>query len=80
VLLLQDFDLEIWDKASCENVVVDHLSRLGLEATLTDELPIDDSFANDQLFVISHPAEPWYADLVNFTVCGVMPTVLSYQQ
>jgi len=32
------------------NVVADHLSRLGTEAT---ELPIDDSFPDEQLLVIS---------------------------
>jgi len=80
VLLFQEFDLEIWDKVGREDVVIDHLSRLGLEATLIEEFPIGDSFPNDQLLVISHQAAPWYADLVNFKVCGVMPTRLSYQQ
>jgi len=80
VVLLQEFDLKIWDKAGHENVVADHLSHLGPEATLTEELPIDNSFPNDQLLVISYQAAPWYADFVNFKVYGVMPTRLSYQQ
>ena len=29
---------------------------------------------------MSHQGTPWYADLVNFKVCGVMPPGLSYQQ
>jgi len=47
VLLLQEFDLEIKDKAGLVNVVADHLSRLYLEATPSEELSIDDSFSNE---------------------------------
>jgi len=63
-----------------KNIVTDHLSCLGPEATPTEELPIDDSLPDDQLLAISHQAVPWYADLVNLEVCEVMPTSLSYQQ
>jgi len=42
-VLLQEFDLEIKDKARLANVVADHLSRLGYKATPSEELPIDDS-------------------------------------
>lgn len=63
-----------------ENVVANHLSHLGLEVTPSEELPIDDFFLGDQLLAISHQATPWYADLVNFKVCGVLPLGLSYQQ
>ena len=63
-----------------ENVAVNYLSRLGLEVTPNEELPIDDSFLNDQLLAISHQYTPWYANLVNFKISGVMPPGLSYQQ
>jgi len=47
VLLLQEFDLEMKDKVGLANVVADHLSRLGPEATPREELPIDDSFPDE---------------------------------
>jgi len=71
--------LDVRDKACRENVVTDYLSHLGPEATPTEELPIDNSFLDDQLLAISHQAVPWYVDWVNFKVCGVMQTRLSYQ-
>ena len=69
VLLLQEFDLKIRDKAKLKNVVADHLSRLGAEATLFKKLLIDDSFLDDY---ISHQATLWYADMVNYKVYGVL--------
>ena len=51
VLLLQEFDLENRDKRGSENVVVDHLSRLTFEPN--EELPIVESFLNEQLFFVS---------------------------
>jgi len=54
VLLLQEFNLKIKDKFEMENVVANHLSRLGPEVTPNEELPIDDSFPDDQLLTISH--------------------------
>jgi hypothetical protein len=35
ILLLQQFDVEIWDKKGSENVVADHLSRLTMDITET---------------------------------------------
>jgi len=70
--------LEIWDKADRENVVADHLSHLGPKATPIGELPIDDSFPDDQLLTISHQAALWYVNLMNFKVSRVTQTGLSY--
>jgi len=55
------------------NVIIDHQSCLGPEANPSEELPINDSFLDEQLFSISHQANPRYANLVNFEVCGVIP-------
>ena len=42
ILLLQEFDLEIWDKKGVENVVADHLSCI--PNTPCNELPINMTF------------------------------------
>jgi len=55
-VLLQEIDLKIKDKARLANVVVDHISHLGPEATSSEELPIDDSFSDEQLFPIFQQA------------------------
>jgi len=70
VLFLQEFNLEIKNKTRLANVVADHLSRLGPEATPSEELLIDDSFLDEQLLTISHQATSCYVDLVNFKVYG----------
>jgi len=54
VFLLQEFDLEILDKAGLENLVANHLSYLGPKATPVEEIPIHDSSLGDKLLAISH--------------------------
>ena len=72
--------MEIKDKAGLANVVVDYLSCLGPEEIPSEELPVDDSFLDEKLLAISHQTTPWYADLVNYKVCGALPPGLSHQQ
>ncbi|XP_039687886.1 uncharacterized protein [Medicago truncatula] len=79
ILLLQEFHLEIKDKKSVENVVADHLSRLR-ETSRPTLLPLDDSFPDDQLFLLAQTDTPWYADFVNFLAAGVLPPEFSHQQ
>ncbi|KAJ8753483.1 hypothetical protein K2173_019882 [Erythroxylum novogranatense] len=55
VLLLQEFDLEIKDKAGTENVVADHLYRITVSSK---DCPIDDSIMGEQLLAISSLATP----------------------
>ena len=72
VLLLHEFNLEIKDKKGCDNVIADHLSRVEKPAVQEEEREIAENFPNEQLFQLSFQS-PWYADIVNFLACGVMP-------
>ncbi|CAM8986726.1 unnamed protein product [Rhodiola kirilowii] len=72
ILLLQEFDIEIKDKKGVENLVADHLSRLeGIEELKEDTSLVDDAFIGEQLMRVEAEALPWYADMVNFVVCGI---------
>ena len=79
VLLLQEFDLEIKDKKGCDNVIADHLSRVEKPSVQEEEREIAENFPDEQLFQLSLQS-PWYADIVNFLACGIMPPEFSYQQ
>ena len=81
VLLLQEFDLEIRDKKGAENLVADHLSRLELSKEIENiEVPINESFPDEQLFALLTSSTPWYADIVNFKACDIIPPKFNYQQ
>ena len=79
VLLLQEFDLEIKDKKGCENVIADHLSRVEKNKVEEGEAELTKNFPDEQLFKLSFQLS-WYADIVNYLACGVVPPELSYQQ
>lgn len=61
-------------------MVADHLSILHQEPNINgeDKLPIDDSFIDEQLLAISIGNTPWYADLVNYLACGILPLDMSF--
>ncbi|KAL5562245.1 hypothetical protein UlMin_031992 [Ulmus minor] len=75
VLLLQEFDLKIRDRKGTENQVADHLSRLGQNQENTEV--INETFPDEQLFVLTQTKEPWYADFANFLVSGLLPPDLT---
>ena len=79
VLLLQEFDMEIKDKKGCDNVIADHLSRVEQNETEKEEAELTENFLDEQLFKVSFQI-PWYADIVNYLACGVVPKEFSYQQ
>ncbi|XP_074283282.1 uncharacterized protein LOC141607833 [Silene latifolia] len=74
VLLLQEFDLEIKDKAGSENVIADHLSRLTIEDNGIQDQggPINEWLREDSLMEVSTKT-PWFADLANYLVNGFIP-------
>ena len=59
-------------------MLADHLS--GLEKTTEEEkgIEIAEFFSDEQLFLLSVQI-PWYADIVNYLACGIMPPKFSYQ-
>ncbi|XP_024178407.1 uncharacterized protein LOC112184382 [Rosa chinensis] len=69
VLLLQEFDIEIHDKAGKENVVADHLSRL-IDGRDDCTIPIVDSFPDEQLFTVTSKELPWFVHIVNYWASG----------
>ena len=79
VLLLQEFDLEIKDKKGCDNVIADHLSRVERTTAEEEKVILTENFPDEQLFKVSFQL-PWYADIVNYLACGVVPSVFSHQQ
>ena len=79
VLLLQEFDMEIKDKKGCDNVIADHLSRVEQNEIGKEETELKENFPDEQLFKVSFQIL-WYADIVNYLACGVVPQEFSYKQ
>ncbi|PIN08325.1 DNA-directed DNA polymerase [Handroanthus impetiginosus] len=77
---LVEFDLEIRDRKGTENQIADHLSRLEFPAKTDEPNLINDNFPNEQLLAIVASDVPWYADIVNYMTCGIIPFDLSAQQ
>ena len=77
--MLQEFDLESKDKKGSDNVIVDHLSRLEKIIEKEKGTEIAENVPDEQLFLLSVQT-PWYADIVNYLACGVVPPEFSYQQ
>jgi hypothetical protein len=67
ILLLQEFDLEIKDKAGLHNVVADHLSRLMTNDIMTppDQFPDESILAATTL--------PWFAPIANYLATEQIP-------
>ncbi|XP_070047367.1 uncharacterized protein [Nicotiana tomentosiformis] len=80
VLLLQEFDLEIIDRKGSDNQVADHLSPLEEEGRPHDGLEINDSFPDEQILFVSLNGMPWFTDVANFLVTGIVPSELSSNQ
>ena len=56
-------------------MIADHFSRMEKPAVQEEEREISwyaENFLDEQLFQVSLQS-PWYADIVNFLACGIMP-------
>ncbi|XP_070004192.1 uncharacterized protein [Nicotiana sylvestris] len=80
VFLLQEFNLKIIDQKGSENQVADHLSHLEEEGRPHDGLEINDSFPYEQLLSMSLTGMPWFADVANYLVSGIVPNEFSSNQ
>ena len=74
MLWLLEFDLEIRDRSSAQNLVADHLSRI---ERVSEDSPIQDDFPDDHLYILysisgSFPT-PWFANIVNYLIASVFP-------
>ena len=56
------------------------MSRLQRYNEAFGELAIKENFSNEQLLALEDATTPWYADLVNFLVSGIVPPDLNFQQ
>eukprot|EP00253_Pinus_taeda_P003292 PITA_03292 len=77
LLLLQQFELTIFDMPGKENVVVDFLSRLDLPTG--EEGTVDDQMPDEHLFAISI-LSPLFADIANYLVLAQFPPHLSSKE
>ena len=74
ILLLQEFDLEIKDRPGKENAAADHLSRL----VAVDSGPVNENFPDEGILAVQCKQLPWYANIVNYLVAGVIPEDWDY--
>ncbi|PIN19344.1 DNA-directed DNA polymerase [Handroanthus impetiginosus] len=63
-----------------KNQIADHLSRLESPAKTDEPNLINDNFPDEQLVATVASDVPWYADIVNYLTCGIIPFDLSAQQ
>ena len=66
---IAEFNITVIDRPSKENLVVDFLSRIQHDS---DTKPIDDTFIDEHLFVVSVQT-PWFADIVNYLATRKVP-------
>ena len=60
-------------------MIADHLSIMEKTTKKEKEIEIVENFPDEQLFVLSIQI-PWYADIVNYLACGIMPPKFNHQQ
>lgn len=68
---MQEFTFEVKDKEGCENQVENHLSWLKTNV-VSGKWNVVEAFPDESIVVVSHGNPPWYADLANYVVCGIL--------
>ncbi|PIN02819.1 DNA-directed DNA polymerase [Handroanthus impetiginosus] len=63
-----------------KNQIADHLSRLESFAKTDEPNMINNNFSYEQLLAIIASNMPWYANIVNYLTCKIIPFDLSTQQ
>ena len=54
-------------------MIADHLSRVERSTVEEEKIILTENFPDEQLFKVSFQL-PWYADIVNYLACGVIPS------
>ncbi|XP_060190585.1 uncharacterized protein LOC132619821 [Lycium barbarum] len=81
VLLLQEFYFKVKNRKGSENQAADRLSLLEEARGPSEELDIDDAFLDKRVLAVSFKVAPWYADIANFLVTGIIPDeIKAYQK
>ncbi|XP_055802353.1 uncharacterized protein LOC129871465 [Solanum dulcamara] len=80
ILLLEEFDIEIKDRRGCENQIENHLLRLEGSPHVSEQETIKKEFPDEKMMEIEVQDLPWYADIVNYLVSGVIPPDATSQQ
>lgn len=78
ILLLQEFDLEVWDKKGYDNIVPNHLSIMSSIKETGEKDPIKDEFADERVQAIIGVL--WFAKYVNYLLGGVIPDDFDYKK
>eukprot|EP00253_Pinus_taeda_P030428 PITA_30428 len=69
LLLLQEFNITVLDRAGKQNTIADFLSRI---QNTKEDSHVEDKFPNEYLFAVTTKT-PWYADIANYLVIGKLP-------
>nr|GEV52038.1 retrovirus-related Pol polyprotein from transposon 17.6 [Tanacetum cinerariifolium] len=84
VLLLQEFDFDVFDTKGAENLAADHLSRLEkLYENVLDPKEINETFPLETLSTVTFRGDssaPWFADFANYHAGNFIVKGMSSQQ
>ena len=70
------------DKKGSENLIIDHLPLIDQDEPKRndDDVPINETFHDEHLLSVVSKELPWYTDIANYLVSGVLPYDLDYRQ